>query len=309
MGGLGWSALDNAAALEEFTSACMGGAANILFNTFGLLGAMVECKTGIVLSMIKKMIIAQQKGAPLFYSWAITEPGAGTDMEDACAMKAMRPSCRAQKVQGGYSLNGTKCFITNGSLAHYVIVNMPADPDRPLETMAAFHVPADAPGFSVGRVERKCGQKASQTAELFFDRVFVPDAQVWARARQGIRPHPGNPVHHPGLRGLVRHGNRPGRPGALHPLRRKQANSPRPLDRPGTGCGSPWPTCSRISTWCGPPDTISPWPWTPFMSGKLFDSLAVKGAARLPNKLLLSESLRFPGGKRAGLGSRVPFSR
>ena len=168
LGGLGWSALDNAAALEEFTSACMGSTANFVFNVFGLLGSTVECKTGIVLGMIKKMIQAQREGKPLFYSWAITEPGAGTDMEDACAMKTMRPSCHAQKVDGGYSLSGTKCFITNGSLAHYVIVNMPADQDHPLETMATFHVPTDAPGFSVGRVEKKMRPKGQPDSRVVF---------------------------------------------------------------------------------------------------------------------------------------------
>ncbi|MBI9074436.1 MAG: acyl-CoA/acyl-ACP dehydrogenase [Desulfatibacillum sp.] len=186
LGGLGWSALDNAAALEEFTSACMASTANFVFNVFGLLGSMVECKTGIVLDMVKKMAKAQQEDKPLFYSWAITEPGAGTDMEDACAMQTMRPSCHAQRVPGGYSLSGVKCFITNGSMAHYVIVNMPTDQERPLETMATFHVPTNAKGFFVGRVERKCGQKASQTAEIFFDKVFVPEKEMWEPPGKGF---------------------------------------------------------------------------------------------------------------------------
>jgi len=187
MGGLGWSALDNAVLVEELSSVCIASAANITFNTFGLLGALVECRTGSVLKIIKMMVDAQQKGKPLFWSWAITEPGAGTDVEDGEAMVTMRPSSNARKVKGGYLLNGTKCFITNGSIADYVIATIPLDTSNPRESMATFFVPTDSTGFSVGRVERKCGQKASQTAELFFSDLFVPEENLWEPPGRGLR--------------------------------------------------------------------------------------------------------------------------
>ncbi|MFZ5570083.1 MAG: acyl-CoA dehydrogenase family protein [Thermodesulfobacteriota bacterium] len=187
LGGLGWSALGNAALVEELASVCMASAANITFNTFGLLGAMVECRTGILMRIIRQMVAAQKAEKPLFWSWAITEPGAGTDMEEERAMKTMKPSTSARKVSGGYRLNGTKCFITNGSLAQYVIANIPLDPQSPLESMATFLIPASSRGFSVGRVERKCGQKASQTAELFFQDVFVPEENLWEPPGRGLR--------------------------------------------------------------------------------------------------------------------------
>lgn len=187
MGGLGWSALDNALLVEEFTSACMGSASNITFNTFGLLGALVECKTDTVLKIIRMMVDAQRQEKPIFWSWAITEPSAGTDAEDEEAMATMQPTACAKKVDGGYLINGVKCFITNGSLSHYVIATICADVTKPSESMATFFIPADSKGFSVGRVERKCGQKASQTAELFFKDVFVPDENVWEPPGRGFR--------------------------------------------------------------------------------------------------------------------------
>jgi alkylation response protein AidB-like acyl-CoA dehydrogenase len=186
MGGLGWSALDNALLVEEFTSACIGCASNITFNTFGLLGAMVECRTDTVLKIINMMVHAQRHEKPVFWSWAITEPGAGTDAEDGDAMATMRPSTEAQKVAGGYVINGVKCFITNGSLANYVIATIPTDASKPKDSMATFFIPADSEGFSVGRVERKCGQKASQTAELFFKDIFVSDENVWEPPGRGL---------------------------------------------------------------------------------------------------------------------------
>jgi alkylation response protein AidB-like acyl-CoA dehydrogenase len=187
LGGLGWHALANAVMVEELSCACLASASNIAFNTFGLLGAMVECRTGTILKIIRRMVEAQRKGEPLFWSWAITEPSAGTDMEEGEAMAAMRPSTSARKVAGGYVINGTKCFITNGSLAHFVLANIPVDPSAPRDSMATFLIPADAKGFSVGRVERKCGQKASQTAELFFNDVFVPDENMWEPPGRGLR--------------------------------------------------------------------------------------------------------------------------
>ncbi len=187
LGGLGWHALANAVMVEELSAACLATASNIAFNTFGLLGAMVECRTGTIMEIIRRMTAAQQKAEPLFWSWAITEPSAGTDMEEAEAMAAMRPSTSARKVDGGYVINGSKCFITNGSLAHFVLANVPVDPAAPRDTMATFLISADTKGFSVGRVERKCGQKASQTTELFFKDVFVPDENMWEPPGRGLR--------------------------------------------------------------------------------------------------------------------------
>jgi len=187
LGGLGWSALANAIMVEELASVCLAGASNITFNTFGLLGALVECRTGIILKIIRMMVDAQKREKPLFWSWAITEPGAGTDMEEETGMKKMRPSTRADKVSGGYRINGAKCFITNGSLASFVIASVPTDPSQPLESMATFLIPAASEGFSVGRVERKSGQKASQTAELFFDNLFVSEENMWEPPGRGLR--------------------------------------------------------------------------------------------------------------------------
>lgn len=187
LGGLGWSTLDLFVANEEFATACIGSTVMLSFNFFGILGALVENRAGVVLSVIREMVEAREKEKPLFWAWAITEPSAGTDAEDPHAMQTMRPSTRADRVEGGYVLNGTKCFITNGSIAHYVIATIPSDPDRPRETMATFMVPTGSKGFSVGRIERKCGQKASHTAELFFKDVFVPDSCVWQAPGKGLQ--------------------------------------------------------------------------------------------------------------------------
>lgn len=187
LGGLGSTSLSAICLMEELAGVCMASAANILFNNFGLLGAMVECRTGILMKIIREMVDAQRREKPLFWAWAITEPSAGTDAEDAHAMATMKPSAHAERVKGGYRLNGRKCFITNGSIADYVIATLCLDRSNPLESMATFIVPAASQGFSVGKVERKCGQKASQTAELIFEDLFVPEENLWEPPGRGLR--------------------------------------------------------------------------------------------------------------------------
>ncbi len=187
LGGRGWSTLDLFNFSEEGCAACFGLTALIVFNMFGFICACVEFMPGVVLHMIKHMIAEAAKGNPVFFAWAITEPSGGTDVEHPAAMRTMRPSIEAKKVDGGYILNGTKCFITNGNLADFIVVNAPLDRGRPLETDCTFMVPAESQGFSIGKVERKSGQKACPTAELLFDEVFVPRENLWAPEGEGMR--------------------------------------------------------------------------------------------------------------------------
>lgn len=187
MGGNGWGGLDLFIFTEEGCAACFGLTALVIFNMFGFCCACVEFRPEVLIRMIKHMVTEEAKGNPVFFAWAITEPEAGTDAEHPVAMATMRPSIEAKQVDGGYVLNGRKCFITNGNLANFICVNAPLDRSRPLATNATFFLPATTPGFSIGRVEMKCGQKACPTAELIFEDVFVPAEDLWAPVGEGMR--------------------------------------------------------------------------------------------------------------------------
>lgn len=98
---------------------------------------------------------------------AMTEPGAGSDL---AAM-----TTRARRTDDGWQLDGGKLFITNGQLADLVIVCAKTDPAAGAKGVSLFLVDTTLPGFSRGRPIRKIGQHASDTAELFFDGLRLPD--------------------------------------------------------------------------------------------------------------------------------------
>ena len=116
---------------------------------------------------------------------ALTEPDAGTDVEDLDLLARARISSQARPVPGGYALSGVKRFISNGSVARWLTVLMPVEPSQPLATWTCFLVDSESEGFSVSRVEHKMGQRACHAAELVFEDVFVPHNRVVARAGDG----------------------------------------------------------------------------------------------------------------------------
>ncbi|WP_038200259.1 acyl-CoA dehydrogenase family protein [Xenophilus azovorans] len=99
---------------------------------------------------------------------AMTEPGTGSDLQ------AIRT--RAERTPGGgWRIDGSKTFISNGYLAGLVLVACKTDPAQRARGISILIVEtAQAPGFRVGRMLAKMGLKAQDTSELFFDGVQVP---------------------------------------------------------------------------------------------------------------------------------------
>lgn len=101
---------------------------------------------------------------------AMSEPGAGSDLA------SIRLS--AARVDGGWSLNGVKTFITSGLNSDVVIVVARTDPEAGRRGLSLLVVERDMPGFSRGRRLKKLGLTAQDTAELVFEDVFVPDSHL-----------------------------------------------------------------------------------------------------------------------------------
>jgi alkylation response protein AidB-like acyl-CoA dehydrogenase len=113
-------------------------------------------------------------------AFALTEAAAGSDVA----------SNRMRAVRDGdeYILNGSKRFITHGSVANVLTVFALTDPDAGgRKGMSAFIVETDTPGFAAPRVEHKMGIRGSPTAELTFDDVRVPAANLLGDEGEGFR--------------------------------------------------------------------------------------------------------------------------
>ncbi|MDR7444193.1 MAG: acyl-CoA dehydrogenase family protein [Armatimonadota bacterium] len=100
-------------------------------------------------------------------AWCLTEPHAGSD--------AAAISLRAERRGDRYVLNGTKMFVTQGSVAGVYVVLGKTDPRAGRYGISAFLVDRNTPGVRVGKREKKLGLRASDTAEVVFEEVEVPE--------------------------------------------------------------------------------------------------------------------------------------
>ncbi|MEW5945254.1 MAG: acyl-CoA dehydrogenase family protein, partial [bacterium] len=186
-GGQGYLTAHMSVFIEELCSFCPGVANIFGAHALGLAPILVAPDVRHYEKHMRAVADAEKRGEPLLFALAITEPGAGSDIEDADFIRTARLVTTARKVPGGYVLNGRKVFISNGNVARYVWVGAVLDRERPLETGVALVVPAGAEGFSVGAVEKKMGQRACPAAELVFEDVFVPEENRVGEEGEGER--------------------------------------------------------------------------------------------------------------------------
>jgi len=116
----------------------------------------------------KKRWIPKLASGEWLGAWGLTEPGSGSDAG------GMRTT--AVKRDGGWVLNGSKTFITNGTYANCALVLAVTDKEKATHGgISAFLVERGTAGFRSGKKENKLGLRASDTAELIFENCFVPD--------------------------------------------------------------------------------------------------------------------------------------
>jgi alkylation response protein AidB-like acyl-CoA dehydrogenase len=111
--------------------------------------------------------------------FCLTEPQSGSD---ASALLT-----RADRLDGGWRLNGRKQFITSGSIADLAVVFARTDPEAGKRGISAFLVPTNNPGYQVARIEKKMGQNASDTCEIVLQDVEVGDDALLGAPGQGYR--------------------------------------------------------------------------------------------------------------------------
>jgi isovaleryl-CoA dehydrogenase len=110
---------------------------------------------------------------------ALTEPNAGSD--------AMGIRTIARPVDGGYIVNGSKVFITNGPIADVIVLYTKTRPEAGSRGITAFIFETRTPGFHVARKLQKVGMHGSPTGELVFEDAFVPDENVLGKVNEGYK--------------------------------------------------------------------------------------------------------------------------
>ena len=171
--GLGGGCLDLCIVVEELSRVCSAVAVSYAAVDLGII-PLVEFGSHEQKQKYLPDIAAGKRLA----AFALTEASAGSD---AGSIKTT-----AQKVDGGYLLNGTKQFITNGGEAELYTVIALTDKTRGARGASALLVEKGTPGFTFGKKEKKLGIRASATRELVFKDCFVPEGNRLSKEGMGF---------------------------------------------------------------------------------------------------------------------------
>jgi alkylation response protein AidB-like acyl-CoA dehydrogenase len=125
----------------------------------------------------QRYLVPAIKGEKIF-CLGITEPDAGSDVASI--------KTTAKKVDDGWVVNGRKIFITNGRRAHAMTLVAKTDSDAGHQGISLFLVDTDTPGFEVARTLDKLGMHTSDTAELTFTDMFLPDDALLGNEGEGF---------------------------------------------------------------------------------------------------------------------------
>jgi acyl-CoA dehydrogenase len=173
-GGSELSSLDHVIVGEELAWGCAGMMTSLAANDLAMTPVLIGASDAL-----KAKYLAPLAEEPLLASFALTEPSAGSDVA------GLRMVAKRTRGGAGYTLNGSKVFITNGSHASWYVVFAKTDPDAGHKGISAFVVPREA-GVVVDRKEDKLGQRASDTAGLSFDEVQIPAENLIGAEGQGF---------------------------------------------------------------------------------------------------------------------------
>jgi acyl-CoA dehydrogenase len=172
-GGPGLSYLDGCLIEEELSWGCSGITTSLGAN--GLAAAPVILAGS---EEIKKKYLGMLCEELKYASFCLTEPGAGSDVS------SMRT--RATKKGDKYVINGSKCFITNGTYADWYTVYAKTDPDAGHRGISAFVVPRDET-VVIDKKEDKMGQRASNTATVTFNDTEIPADHILGEENKGFK--------------------------------------------------------------------------------------------------------------------------
>ena len=182
-GGAGLDTLAYAVAIEE------------IGRVWGSLGLIVAAHTSLGCGPLHLAGTAEQKerflvpmaSGKVLGAYGLTEPGAGSDAGGTRTTATLEVT-RDGPDPGTWFIDGAKRFITNaGQAGTYIITAKTGETAKGDAEISAFIVPAETPGFTIGRLEDKLGLHASATGELHFQRAGVPAANLLGKQGDGFR--------------------------------------------------------------------------------------------------------------------------
>src|SRR5437899_5865024 len=175
-GGVSGSALTLIVAIEEISKFCVTSSLILSVQSLGSLPIWLAGTQEQKRRYLPPLACGEQLAA-----YALTEPGSGSD---AGGMRT-----RAIKRGDTYVINGSKTFITGGSVADTIVVfaRTDQDGDTPARNISAFIVEKTMPGFKVGKLEKKLGIRGSPTAQLYFEDLEVPVVNRLGNEGEGFK--------------------------------------------------------------------------------------------------------------------------
>jgi butyryl-CoA dehydrogenase len=173
-GGAGMDTLAYVIAVEEISRACA--------STGITLAAHVSLGCGPVYGngteeQKQRYLVPMARGEAIG-AFGLTEPNAGSD--------AAGTQTKADRVNGGWRVNGSKIYITNGSVAKYVTFTARTEPGGGTRGISAFILDTATPGFKVGKREKKMGLRGSDTVALSFEDCMVPEDNMLGSPSSGF---------------------------------------------------------------------------------------------------------------------------
>ena len=174
LGGSGLGCIDSVVVMEELAWGCGGVTTSCVINDLASIPILIAGT-----DQQKEKFVKAPIEAGSFVSFCLSEPGAGSDVAGL--------STSLEKVDGGYRINGTKQWISNGGYASQYTVFATLDKSQKHKGICCVVVPRDAEGVSCGAHEDKMGQRASNTTTVSFDNTFVPEDALIGAEGEGFK--------------------------------------------------------------------------------------------------------------------------
>ncbi|MFC1728750.1 acyl-CoA dehydrogenase family protein [candidate division KSB1 bacterium] len=175
-GGAGMDTLSYSIVIEELSKVCSSHGLTVAAHTS--LGTNPVVVYGN--DEQKKKYLPALTSGEFLSAFCLTEPEAGSDVQNIKSF--------AQKVDGGFKLNGSKAFITNAGYAEvFIVFTVTQRNDDGRNKLSTFIVERNSPGLTVGEKERKMGWCASDTRQVHFDDVFIPEENLLGTLNAGFK--------------------------------------------------------------------------------------------------------------------------